>query len=241
MSLTNIKPAQVEAELATATGSRETMLSPSELEEIWLSHRSELLGYARKRYGAIDAEDLVADVFESTLRALRNGNGPSEDVRAYLFQVLRNRIIQERKTRASEALSLEPGDEAAVYPIEHLGLQKAISCVLGKMQPLDASVLQLRLFEGRSVPSIAEELSVRPETISSRLYQAKGRFRSLWLDASSKASDLEDACRANLALFGPVHAGIASNAKVEEFHTHMLNCTICNQQVLDLETFLDEY
>src|SRR3954453_12852914 len=37
-----------------------------------------------------DADDAVADAFAAVLQALRNGNGPREDFRAYLLACVRN-------------------------------------------------------------------------------------------------------------------------------------------------------
>src|SRR5688500_2839242 len=94
--------AQSDAELlAQARQGDETALA-----ELCVRHEAAALRLARGHPRAGDPDDLVSEAFTRVLRALRQGAGPTEAFRAYLFVAL-HRVAAARIARRQD----EPYDE----------------------------------------------------------------------------------------------------------------------------------
>ena len=64
------------------------------LAEIYDLFSNALFAYAFKHVGKSQvAEDLVAETFSRFLKALERGGGPKEYLRAYLYRIIHNLII----------------------------------------------------------------------------------------------------------------------------------------------------
>src|SRR5690349_1804984 len=65
-------------------------------------HVGAVRGLARRLCGnQVDADDVVADVFTNTLRALKSGRGPRDDLRPYVLTSARHTVIKLRTRRDS--------------------------------------------------------------------------------------------------------------------------------------------
>src|SRR5512143_366176 len=86
-----------------------------------------------------DVDDIVSDAFEAVLRALQDGNGPTEAFRAYLFTVVRRtaRDLRRRADRTSpvEDMSIHdvalgriaPTSDATIAKFEHATVAEAFA------------------------------------------------------------------------------------------------------------------
>ena len=89
-------------------GAREALF-----EDLWREHYSTLVGFVRSRAPGLDAEDIVAAVFESAYRAHKNGRGPDTNARAYLYSATRRQMA-----RAIDASDRSVPFDAADTPLD---------------------------------------------------------------------------------------------------------------------------
>jgi RNA polymerase sigma factor (sigma-70 family) len=93
----------------------ETSLTRQHLIDFWKLERDRLVRYVRGLIGDAadrDGEDVVQDVLESILRQL-DVNRPIEDLSAYAYRALRNRVIDLfRKRRDMTSIDAAINDDA---------------------------------------------------------------------------------------------------------------------------------
>lgn len=78
------------------------------LAEIYDTLSPAIYGYALRLSGDVDtAEECVAETFSRLLTALRNGQGPTDNVKAYLYRVAHN-WITDRYRRMRPEIALDP-------------------------------------------------------------------------------------------------------------------------------------
>jgi len=83
------------------------------LTAIYEAYSSELYRYAYRLLGSeAGAEDIVSETFHRFLRALQSGGGPKDHLRAYLYRVAHNLVIDRHRR--------EPVPPADVDAIQHL-------------------------------------------------------------------------------------------------------------------------
>ncbi len=79
------------------------------LAEIYDRYSPSLYRYAVRQLGEPDlAEECVADKFSRFLGALRGGGGPRKHLKAYLYRMAHNWIVDFRRSRPATALELDP-------------------------------------------------------------------------------------------------------------------------------------
>jgi RNA polymerase sigma-70 factor (ECF subfamily) len=126
------------------------------------------------------AEDLVQETYVRALRA--SHKPPPDQVRSWLFTILRNVWRNELRRRRPEALGEEAEGIAdpEVDPLQHVDrlqrgsrLQAAIDALPGPFR----EALLLRCVEGFSYREMAEIVGCPAGTIMSRLARARGLLR----------------------------------------------------------------
>ncbi len=135
-------------------------------------HAGPLYGYVLRLTGDPGrAEDIVQ---ETILRAWKN---PIADrpVRAWLFTVARNLVVDQARARKSrpqetgdEALAVIPADDELDKAVESW----AIADALASLRPDHREVLLAVYYGGQSVKEAAESLGIPPGTVKSRTYYA---------------------------------------------------------------------
>jgi len=89
-------------------------LDEGALSEIYTRHSTELFRYAVRLLGDVQlAEDCVAETFSRLLHALQRGRGPQQQLRAYLYRVAHNWIVDQYRRRTSDPVPLDPELPAA--------------------------------------------------------------------------------------------------------------------------------
>jgi RNA polymerase sigma-70 factor, ECF subfamily len=153
-----------------------------------LEHLDALYGYALTlTRDKTEAEDLVQDTY---LRAVRAANqpGPEENLKAWLFVVMRNawlnmlrhkhhglRIFEFDDENAAGAASDNTYDPHVVYlrKLEREQVREAIE----KLPDAYREIVVLRDIEGFSYQEIATVLNCPAGTVMSRLGRARGKLR----------------------------------------------------------------
>lgn len=141
-------------EQALLTGARR--LDEQILGEIYTRYSTELFRYAVRLLDDTQAaEDCVAETFSRFLQALGRGGGPRQHLRAYLYRVAHNWIMDHFRRSPPETLALDteltassesdPGALADAR-LEQIRIRKALL----KLTSDQRNVLVLRFLEGLS-------------------------------------------------------------------------------------------
>jgi RNA polymerase sigma-70 factor (ECF subfamily) len=157
-------------------------------EELILQYADSLYGFARSLTGSADgAEDLVQETY---LRAIRYWTHyePGTRCKAWLFTIMRNLFLNERRDRAREILlggSDPEGNDTVLEEVAALkagmlqrpdlkvDLEKAFAAL-----PTDLHlVVLLRDVEGLEYREIAELLGCPIGTVMSRLSRGRARIK----------------------------------------------------------------
>lgn len=122
------------------------------------------------------AKDVVADVFMSTWKYLSEG-GTVENMRAFLYASVRNRIIDHRRKKKEESLDtlseagFDPRDEHAHVNIERSAEARRTFDLIREMDAWYREPILLRFVEGLSIKEIAEILGESENVISVRIHR----------------------------------------------------------------------
>jgi RNA polymerase sigma-70 factor (ECF subfamily) len=164
--------------------------SPSPLPRAALDHIDSLYRLARNMTGNEDrAEDLVQETYARAMRRYSQF-AVGTDIRAWLFRILRNLIVDEwRRARRSPLQSSEdddPADEPGASrellrgdeELDRLRRVVAdeIEAALAALS-VDARTIVLLDLEGLTQEEIAEVMGCQVGTVKSRLFRARARLR----------------------------------------------------------------
>lgn len=121
-----------------------------------------IYSYIYRRVGDVElARDLTADVFRRFLQAIRNKTGPNENIRAWLYRVAHNLIVDHhRRQQYRQHLPLEEniihaGDDPVQTAELNLQTEKMRAALLC-LTPDQQQVVALKFLEGMSNKEIAE-------------------------------------------------------------------------------------
>lgn len=144
----------------------------------WGQHERDLRRYLRHRLGqAHEADELAQEVF---LKVLSQGRRfcAVEDARAWLFQVARNALIDQLRTR-QDGFPL-PADIPAPAPEERPPVEDLSRClprVLMALSETDRLAITLCDLEGHPQQALADRLGISLPGAKSRLQRARIRLR----------------------------------------------------------------
>lgn len=160
------------------------VLDKQALVDLYERHSTEIFRYA---YRMLDdkalSEDCVADTFLRLLIAVRGGMLP-ENVRAYLFRIAHNWIIDHYRHRPPPPISLEenfhPDSEGNVSQLvaQELDRQRIRSALL-RLPPEQRQVIELRFVENWSHTEVAVAVGKTVEATRALQYRAVGALRQL--------------------------------------------------------------
>ena len=158
------------------------------------------MGYVRRMIDDAaerDGEDIVQDVMLNAFN-LADLNAPIENVSAYLYQSLRNRVVdylRKRKsgTRSLEELVLEESDlklgdllydadNNPVVEFERREMLHFLFEVIDTLNEEQRAVLIETEFEGRTFKELAKEWGVPVGTLLARKSRALAKIRKIFQD-----------------------------------------------------------
>jgi RNA polymerase sigma factor (sigma-70 family) len=154
------------------------------LAGLYQAHANELHGFARRRAGRQEAEDIVQDTY---LHLLQRGNAVTlEHPRPYLFRIAANLAVDlARKTKirlryAGEGLALACHAEAPASPEAAAGGAmelRRLQASLAELPPLCRDAFLLNRIEDLSHAEIAARLGVSVRTIDRHMARAWDHLR----------------------------------------------------------------
>jgi len=149
------------------------------LEATFDSHHARLLAFAARRVGPDDAEDVVAEVF---VVAWRRRAAVPDNPLPWLYQVARNVVLHtlrdrgNRRQLAAAAIAVAAPDT----PSAENTSAAVVDSILDALDPVDAEILRLTVWEGLTPAEAAVVLDLTPGTARTRLSRARGRAQSLY-------------------------------------------------------------
>jgi RNA polymerase sigma-70 factor (ECF subfamily) len=145
---------------------RARKLDQDALTRIYQNYHDAIYRYVYHHLGnAQTAEDLTSDVFRHFLQALRNGGGPTRQLKAWLYRVAHNLIVDElrrRKHRNHQSLDETLGD---TLRDDALGLDRLVGDAIAVERVRRAlltlteeqrQIIVLKFLEGMSNAEVAE-------------------------------------------------------------------------------------
>jgi RNA polymerase sigma-70 factor (ECF subfamily) len=172
----------------------------SKLSEFFRDEYERLVGYVRKIIddtAARDGEDIVQEVIANAFN-LADVNAPIENVSAYLYQSLRNRVVDYLRKRKTDIVSLEEVVLEAsdlrladlVYdsrddPIVEFEKREMLQLLFEAIEALNEdqrAVLIETEFEGRSFKELATAWGVPVGTLLARKSRAVANIRKIFQD-----------------------------------------------------------
>jgi RNA polymerase sigma factor (sigma-70 family) len=169
--------------------------------ELFTRYRHPAARLARYYSAAVDADDVVSEVFSQVLNQLQRGRGPHDAVRAYIFTAVR----RETWKRVRHLKRVVPTDNAALIDepvpfggggIDSFERDRVRAAFLSLPQRW-RNVLWYLEVEGRKPRELAAMLGLKPNSVSALLYRARAGLRKAYdalegPDASEPVAGLSD-------------------------------------------------
>lgn len=150
------------------------------LEHLFDEHGVRLRGFAIRRVGPDDADDIVAEVFATTWR--RRADVP-EPALPWLYQTARHLVLHHHRSTArrnslKDAVALGLREQTVRSAEEQAST--LVESVLAGLDDTDAEVLRLTVWEQLTPSEIARVLDLSPGAVRNRLMRARRHARELY-------------------------------------------------------------
>lgn len=141
---------------------RARALDRNVLAAIYDDYHKPMYGYIYRRVGDVEtARDLTAEVFRRFLQAIHNGNGPRDNLRAWLYRVAHNIIVDHYRRRDNQ--QQYPLDEDLLSEHDNPGQAaeqtiqvEQVRTALTYLTPDQQQVVTLKFLEGMTNKEVAE-------------------------------------------------------------------------------------
>jgi RNA polymerase sigma factor (sigma-70 family) len=143
-------------------------------------------GYLRA-HGAVEPDDLVAEVFLQLARNLHSFEGDEQGFRSWVFTVAHHRLVDERRARGRrpvdpvDAFVIEdaaPHGDVEADALERLSATEA-RALLDRLSPDQRDVLLLRILAGLTVDEVAAVIGKRPGAVKALQRRALASLQRL--------------------------------------------------------------
>lgn len=150
---------------------RARRLDESALSAIFDAYYEPLYRYIYRHIGiSLTAEDLVAEVFRSFLEQLKTRRGPTTYLKAWLYRVAHNLIVDEvRRNKHREHEPLDEGRHATgpevTEQVQQSIAQQMTQHALQQLTDKQRAVLVLKYLQGLEIEEIAQTLNMSIGTV----------------------------------------------------------------------------
>jgi RNA polymerase sigma factor (sigma-70 family) len=204
---------------------------PDAFAVLYSRHVQAVLRYARK-CSRRHAEDLCAEAFTATLRAIRSGGGPSGSLRPYLAAAIRHTaaVWSRQDWTVSPVGELADLPEAAseADPLLSLAERALVVQAFNSLPERWREILKHTVIDARSAISAAKLLRIDPPAARSLAYRAREGLRKAYLQAHV-AYVSSAACKpfaANLGAFARQRLG---SRRAANLRRHLAMCRDCSR------------
>lgn len=159
---------------------------PAALQKLWESHHAAARRYANALTRRFDPDDLVSEAFLRVFTTLRNGHGPTDALRPYLFVTVRNVAITWAKTPESRALDEidEPAYDANIGGALMEGANRdKLREALESLPEQWRQILWATEIEGQRPAQLSERFGLQANSVAALAYRAREALRYAWVQA----------------------------------------------------------
>lgn len=164
---------------------RAKQLQPEALAMVYDLYSTPVYRYAHRLLGDNNlAEDCVADVFDRFLTAMNQGGGPQTHLRAYLYRMAHNWIVDHyRKNTNMDVIELPEfalaKDDTARDASDRLEKQYLRQMVM-RLPDEQRQVVILRYLEQWSLEEVAEAMNKTVGAVKALQHRALASLQRLW-------------------------------------------------------------
>lgn len=158
------------------------------LIEVYDRYSSEIYRYAVRLLADQDlAEECVAETFSRFLHALKHGNGPRHNLRAYLFRIAHNWITDYFRRQTPSSVMIDPElisdseidlQDSLIQNLE----EEQIRVALQLLTPDQRQVVILKYIEGWRNKEVAQAMDKPVGAIKSLHHRALNSLRRILID-----------------------------------------------------------
>lgn len=185
-------PASNEVMMASAADllPRAQRFEEEALVEIYDRYSTELYRYAMRLLGDADlAEECVAETFSRLLHAFKEGKGPRQYLRAYLYRVAHNWVSDLYRRGPAPSLPLEADlhagpDENPSKTIQEASERERVRAALARLTADQRQVIVLRYLEGWGHGEIAKALNKNEGAVRALQHRGLNALRRLLIPES---------------------------------------------------------
>jgi RNA polymerase sigma factor (sigma-70 family) len=203
-------------------------------------YRDRIGAHVRRHvYDGERTEDIVQEVFVSTLRGLRSSD-QEITFRPWIYMIARNACIDHaRRAKRSEEVSVDWQELGAVFdmsvgdfsPTERTVLRKQelddINQAFGALPASQHRILVLRELEGLSYKEIGRRMRLTPAAVESMLSRARTTVKGQYEEITTGAR-----CARMRAVMTGVSRGLAGKRDRSTLARHVRHCRSCRHQAL---------
>ncbi len=167
------------------------------LAELYDRYNDRIYYYALHLLGdSCLAEDCAADTFSRMLRALRDGGGPTDNLKAYLFRSAHNWIADHFRLTPplpllDAGLNVLQADSDPVGEAERNLMQSRVRRALRLLTPEQQQVVALRFIEGWELDEIAACLRKPLGAVKALQHRAVAALRRMLVEEESRNYELQ--------------------------------------------------
>ncbi|MCI1017195.1 sigma-70 family RNA polymerase sigma factor [Microbacterium sp. C5A9] len=198
MSRPLFRPWHVDAELSDHDLVEATRAGDSNAYGVlWDRHSPAALRAARAITSSIDPEDLVSEAFAKTFSAIKNGGGPTDAFRPYLFAAVRSAAATwggRQKDVAFEHIDELPVDETD-DSLDLLSDKALLKTAFHDLPERWRTLLWYLEVEGMKPREIAPLMGLSPNAVSALAARAREGFKTAWLQAHIADPERDAECR----------------------------------------------
>ena len=160
-------------------------LDQQALAEIYDSYSTGLYGYALRLLGEPNlAEECVAETFSRYLHAIHAGKGPKKQLKAYLYRIAHNWIVDLYRRSPEQCLPLEEGINLSnairvEEQVDRRILANQLRTALFQLTPDQRQVIMLVFIEGWRKAEVAAALGKPVGAIKSLQYRGLNSLRKI--------------------------------------------------------------
>jgi RNA polymerase sigma-70 factor (ECF subfamily) len=153
---------------------------------IYDTYHQPLYRYVYRQVGSVEvARDLTAEVFQRFLQALKNGNGPNQQLKAWLYRVAHNLVVDYfRRRQHRDDLPLDEyrlySDSDPVHTAEEHIDSECVMAALNRLTPEQRQVISLKFFAGMSNQEAAEVMAKPVGAVKALQHRAIAALQ-IWL------------------------------------------------------------
>ena len=148
------------------------------LAAIYDDYHQPIYRYIYRQVGEVETtRDLTSEVFGRFLQALQNGNGPDQNLKAWLYRAAHNIVVDHYRRRQfrqhlplDEQLVSDNGDPAGIAE-NHISAER-VRAALQALTPNQQQVINLKFLEGLSNQETADVLNKPVSAIKSLQHRA---------------------------------------------------------------------